>query len=187
MDITVNNEQIDDIMSNFLPEFTFGWRLRHIRNKRGITQKQLGIICNFPQNAADVRIRQYESDKRHPKEEIINLLANELKISPVMLSMQTTSIQVLLFLTILWSDIANIIEVFDSTKEFVPDDIVIYPIDIQYDSTMPGIVPKGDGPFYDWLRNLSIMRKRYKNRDISLEEYRNWEYLWEPSYNIKLY
>ena len=44
-----------------------GSNIRHIRELRGLTQKELGMKCGFSANTADVRIRQYEADKMVPK------------------------------------------------------------------------------------------------------------------------
>lgn len=43
---------------------SFGQRLKRIRNFRGFTMKQLGMNLNIPERQADVRISQYESDKK---------------------------------------------------------------------------------------------------------------------------
>lgn len=40
---------------------TIGQRIKKIRNFRGMTQKQLGMLLGFGDNG-DVRIAQYESD-----------------------------------------------------------------------------------------------------------------------------
>ena len=62
-----------------------GERIRFIRNLRGMTQKWLGMAVGFPENAADVRIAQYESGTRTPKEKVLNDLARVLEVSPLAL------------------------------------------------------------------------------------------------------
>ena len=59
-----------------------GERIRYIRNLRGMTQKYLGMLIGFDENAADVRIAQYESGSRTPKEKFLNGIANALEVSP---------------------------------------------------------------------------------------------------------
>ena len=59
-----------------------GERIKRIRIKRGMTQKELGIALGFPERSADVRIAQYESGTRKPKEDLVNALAKVLKVSP---------------------------------------------------------------------------------------------------------
>lgn len=60
---------------------TFGEKLRYLRRKNNLTQKQLGMAVGFPENTADVRIAQYESNARMPKKDLIDILAKELGIS----------------------------------------------------------------------------------------------------------
>ena len=55
---------------------TFGRKLKHLRQKNHLTQKELGIAVGFPDSCADVRIAQYESDVRTPKEDLMNLFAS---------------------------------------------------------------------------------------------------------------
>ena len=59
-----------------------GERIRYIRNLRGMTQKRLGMAIGFDEKTADVRMAQYESGARTPKEKMINDLANVLDVRP---------------------------------------------------------------------------------------------------------
>lgn len=59
-----------------------GDRIRFIRNLRGMTQKQLGMAVGFSEKTADVRIAQYESGTRTPKDKLIAALAFALEVSP---------------------------------------------------------------------------------------------------------
>lgn len=63
-----------------------GERIRYIRNLRGMTQKSLGMAVGFDDNTADVRMAQYESGTRTPKEKLINDIAATLNVSPQALS-----------------------------------------------------------------------------------------------------
>ncbi len=62
-----------------------GERIRFFRNLRGMTQKYLGQMVGFPEKTADVRMAQYESGSRTPKEDLANALANVLEVSPLAL------------------------------------------------------------------------------------------------------
>ena len=44
-----------------------GERIRFLRNLRGMTQKYLGFAIGFPEKTADIRMAQYESGTRTPK------------------------------------------------------------------------------------------------------------------------
>ena len=63
-----------------------GERIRYFRNKRGMTQKYLGMALGFPEKSADVRLAQYESGTRSPKAELTKALAEVLNVSPLALS-----------------------------------------------------------------------------------------------------
>lgn len=63
-----------------------GERIRFLRNLRGMTQKWLGQAVGFPQKTADVRIAQYESGSRTPKEDLVKALADVLEVSPLALN-----------------------------------------------------------------------------------------------------
>lgn len=63
-----------------------GERIRFIRNLRGMTQKRLGQVVGFPQKTADIRMAQYESGSRTPKEDLVKALANVLEVSPMALN-----------------------------------------------------------------------------------------------------
>ena len=57
---------------------TFGRKLKYLRQKNHLTQKELGIAVGFPENCADVRIAQYEADDRTPKEDLMKLFSATL-------------------------------------------------------------------------------------------------------------
>lgn len=57
---------------------TLGEAIKEVRKKRGLTQKTLGLNLGFPENSADVRVAQYESNKRVPKADILLKLQDAL-------------------------------------------------------------------------------------------------------------
>ena len=63
-----------------------GERIRFIRNLRGMTQKYLGTLAGFPEKTADIRMAQYESGTRTPKEALTGTLAGALDVSPLALT-----------------------------------------------------------------------------------------------------
>ena len=58
-----------------------GDRIKRVRNMRGLTQKELGIALGFDENTADVRIAQYESGTRTPKEDALKKVAEILDVN----------------------------------------------------------------------------------------------------------
>jgi transcriptional regulator with XRE-family HTH domain len=63
-----------------------GERIKFHRKRRDMTQRGLGTEVGFPPASADVRIAQYESGSRSPKEPMLNALAAALEISPASLT-----------------------------------------------------------------------------------------------------
>ena len=46
---------------------TIGGKIKRYRELRGWSQKELGIKCGFSASTADVRIAQYEKNKKIPR------------------------------------------------------------------------------------------------------------------------
>ena len=59
---------------------TFGRKLKHLRQKNHLTLKELGMAMGFPEDSADIRIAQYESDVRTPREDLVKLFAATLGV-----------------------------------------------------------------------------------------------------------
>ena len=57
-------------------------RINFFRRLHGLTQKELGALLGFSEKSCDVRVAQYESGDRIPKEEMLQKLAAVFKISP---------------------------------------------------------------------------------------------------------
>lgn len=58
-----------------------GKRIKFFRNRKGMTQKQLGEILGFLGKTSDVRMAQYESEARVPKHDLVKEMANLFGIS----------------------------------------------------------------------------------------------------------
>ena len=58
-----------------------GKRIRFFRNRKGMTQKQLGEILGFLGKTSDVRMAQYESEARTPKQDLIKEMAHIFDVS----------------------------------------------------------------------------------------------------------
>ena len=59
---------------------TFGRKLKHLWQKNHLTQKELEMALGFPEDSADVRIAQYETDTRKPRDEILVKMAKTLNV-----------------------------------------------------------------------------------------------------------
>ncbi len=58
-----------------------GQRIRFFRNRKGMTQKQLGEVLGFLGKTSDVRMAQYESEARVPKHDLVKEMADFFDIS----------------------------------------------------------------------------------------------------------
>lgn len=65
---------------------SIGKRISFFRNKRNMTQKQLGIMIGFPERSADIRMAQYEAGTRTPKADVTEKIAASLNVSPYALT-----------------------------------------------------------------------------------------------------
>ena len=70
---------------------TFGEKLKYLSRKLHCKQKQLGTAVGFSEGSADVRIAQYESDQRTPRDDIFKRLARELGVPPEILTVPLLS------------------------------------------------------------------------------------------------
>ncbi len=58
-----------------------GQRIKFFRNRKGMTQKQLGEILGFLGKTSDVRMAQYESEARIPKSNLVQEMAGIFDVS----------------------------------------------------------------------------------------------------------
>ena len=59
-----------------------GKRIRLFRSRKGLKQKELGEIVGFMGKTSDVRIAQYETEARTPKDDLIKQLADIFGVTP---------------------------------------------------------------------------------------------------------
>lgn len=66
--------------SDYISPGSIGGKIKRIRELRGYTQKELGLKCGFSASTADVRIAQYEKNKKTPREKVLKDIAAALDI-----------------------------------------------------------------------------------------------------------
>lgn len=76
-------------MGENAPLLSLGERMRFFRQRRGMTQEELGVMAGFSECSACVRIAQYEGGTRKPKAELAGVLARALGVSPDALRVPT--------------------------------------------------------------------------------------------------
>lgn len=138
-----------------------GNRIKLFRNMRNLTQKELGAKVGFPFNATDVRIAQYESEKRIPKDDMVNKLASTLDVSPAAIKVPDIDTDIGLMHTLF---------ALEDTRPFRISKI---------DDTICISLDKHDSAYISMLDMLSLWYDEYEklqNGEITKEEYDQWRY-----------
>lgn len=138
-----------------------GERIRYIRNLRGMTQKYLGMAIGFTEKTADVRMAQYESGSRTPKEKMIEDLANVLEVCPQALTIP---------------DIDNYIGLAHTL--FALEDLYGFKIN-NNDGELCLTLDRESKEFhsmFDIFNAWSKEAERLKSGEITEEEYNTWRY-----------
>ena len=131
-----------------------GERIRFIRNLRGMTQKFLGLQVGFSERTADIRMAQYESGSRTPKADLVEQLADALDVSAEALN------------------VPNI-------DSFALEDLYGFKID-RLDGEICIRINRQNGSTFAKMTGLlkpwEEMAQKYRNGEISREEYDQWRY-----------
>ena len=138
-----------------------GERIRFIRNLRGMTQKYLGTLVGFPEKTADIRMAQYESGTRTPKDDLTKALADVLDVSPLALSVPDIDSQLGLMHTLF------ALEDLYGLKTNIADGEVTLYFDVSNIS---------DPSFFEMVTAWAEQAAKYKSGEISKEDYDKWRY-----------
>lgn len=139
-----------------------GERIHYFRNLRNMTMKFFGMSIGFTEKQADVRISQYESGKRTPKENVINDMASAFDISPDALNVPNIDSYTGLIHTL-----------------FALEDI--YGLRIgEVDGELCLRLSKNNKStylsMYDMFSAWNEVSKKFKDEQITKEEYDQWRY-----------
>ncbi len=139
-----------------------GKRIRHFRTLFNLTQKQLGRNLGFPERAADVRIAQYESETRIPKQDIIHLLAYVFGIAEEALTVPDIDTDMGLMHTL-----------------FALEDMRHFKIGRTANDNLCLYLDKYDTQTHSLANHFRVWEREYKkfvNGEITKEEYDKWRY-----------
>ena len=139
-----------------------GERIRFFRNLKGMTQKWLGIAVGFPEKTADIRMAQYESGSRTPKAELTEKLANVLEVSPLALSVPDIDTELGLLHTLMALEDTCGLRIDKLDGETC----------IRLDSEKN----TGNGFLHDFFDEWQKQAERWRNGEITREEYDRWRY-----------
>ena len=147
-----------------------GERIRFFRNLKGMTQKFLGVKVGFPEKTADIRLAQYESGTRTPKSDLTEALADALGVSTMALNVPDIDTDLGFMHTL-----------------FALEDIYGFKID-KLDDEVCICLDKNRGSMsVSMFEDLSAWQKeaeKYRNGEISKEEYDAWRYNY-PEHQVR--
>ena len=128
------------------------YNLKKIRELRGLTQPELGNACFFEDRSAVVRISDYETHRRNPKNTQLETLAHALNVIPDVLlsSPQTTTNEQFAWKLLEMEDLLGL-EIENGSIRF----------DLSY--------------FQDFINEWEVKQKEYKCNKISKDEYYKWK------------
>ena len=164
---------------------TQGERIRYIRTERGLTQQQLGEMCGFSTTTADVRIRQYESNKKSPKDDTLRVIAKALKVNYAAIKNYDSGCAEDVLETLFWLDQQNVLDLFQL------DCVIDYHSDWRYKGSYNdeeyfgmgkpiGIAIRYGGVnmfMAEWYER----KMQLKNNEITQRQYNNWKWNWPES------
>lgn len=139
-----------------------GERIKFFRNLRGMTQKYLGQVVGFPIKTADVRMAQYETGMRTPKEDLTNTLAGALDVSPLALNVPDIDSYLGLMHTLFAME-----DLYGLTVENKDDKY-----HLRFDPT----AGKDAETVSEMVKAWGVIAGRYRAGDISKEVYDQWRY-----------
>lgn len=142
-------------------------RINYFRKLRDMTQKYLGEKLGFTGRNADVRVAQYETGKRTPKEEMVEQIAEALDVSPSALKVP---------------DIDSYVGLINTF--FALEDMYGFTI-ASYDGDNVIRLGKKNGKvdpvIFEMLEEWKQQKSRYLDGVISKEEYDDWRYHYPAS------
>ena len=138
-----------------------GERIKRIRNFRNLTQKDLGIAIGFAERTADVRIAQYETGTRSPKEKYIERIADALNVTTYALNVP---------------DIESYVGVLQTL--FTMEDL--YGLKIgEIDGEVCIRLDKESSSYitmFGMINSWNNEAQKHRNGEITREDYDNWRY-----------
>ncbi|WP_370750430.1 helix-turn-helix domain-containing protein [Eubacterium sp.] len=135
-----------------------GERIRTFRKRKGLTQKELGVQLGFNESTADIRMAQYEAEKRVPKDDLIETLSSILEVSPAAINVPDIDTHV------------GIMQLLFTLED-------IYAISVRQEGSH---ITLDLGAIHDALgyeaKSWAKMKSKLDAGEISKKEYDNWRY-----------
>ena len=141
-------------------------RINYFRNKCGMTMKHLGQRLGYAEKSADVRVAQYESGNRKPKEDTIHALAEIFDVAPAALDVPDIDSYIGIMHTLFVLE-----DQYDLSADLIDGEPVLrFGTDIKKRDFLWNL-------FTSWATEAA----RYHAGAISKEEYNAWRYHYPKS------
>ena len=136
-------------------------RINYFRNKCGMTMKYLGQRLGYAEKSADVRVAQYESGNRKPKEDTIHALAEIFDVAPAALNVPDIDSYIGIMHTLFVLE-----DQYDLSADLIDGEPVLrFGTDIKKRDFLWNL-------FTSWAAEAA----RYRAGEISEEDYNAWRY-----------
>lgn len=159
-----------------------GERIKRIRSFRGLTQAEFGIALGFDAKNAAVRVAQYESNYRAPKEDMINQMADILNANPAMIRSYSDISEDSIFISLFWLeeekgyDVMNLTQLSDVYSE---DEVVNTYDETKALSTLaPVSLFFNDEKMNTNMHQWYLQKQKLASEEISEDEYFEWKITW---------
>lgn len=172
---------------------TLGERIKRVRTFRGLTQRELGLKLGYEERNADVRIAQYESGYRVPKNDTLMEMAKILNINYIHFVGVTPGCAEDIMLTFLWLDEDNrdTFHLFQLVRNpgkcnASDDKSVRYNDNDDWPAHPPVGMWIDYGLVNEFMREWCLRKEQLKNGEISEDEYFEWKLNWPATTNINI-
>lgn len=139
-----------------------GQRIKFFRKRKGMTQKQLGELLGFKGRTSDVRMAQYESEARVPKQDLVNMMADILGVAPKALTVPDIDTHFGLLHTLFALEDIYGLKISEKDGE----------ICLSLDHDITPLLSDVDTMLRAWQKQSAML----ENGEISREEYDEWRY-----------
>ena len=138
-----------------------GERIRFFRKLNKMTQRELGEKLGFVETSADIRMAQYESGKRTPKQDLVEKLAEIFDVDPATLNIPNVESQKGLMKTFFALE-----DIYGLTVEHLEDGGV----------AVISNKKKVNDDLFENLSDWAAKAEQLRSGEISDEEYNVWRY-----------
>lgn len=141
---------------------SIGERIRFFRRRKGLTQAELGEAMGFAGKSTNVRVAQYEWNRREPKRDVIEQFAEIFDVAPEAIQSPEIDTKIGFMHTLFQME-----DLYGLTVT-VLDGYICLKQDINH--------PKYNKEVADDLRAWYVMKNKLTTGSISKNEYDEWRY-----------